>query len=127
MFKGYIPNPELPAWYRACDFYVLPSQSEGLSIALLEAMACGKPVITTFPSTGMHDAIRPDENGLLIQHGDIEALIAAMHNLDNNPDFALTLGEAARKSILRGFTWKPIAKQTLAVYQEVHAQTGFLT
>ena len=81
IFAGAKPYPTLPAWYQASDIYVLPSWAEGLSLALLEAMASGVPVITTTPAHGDHDAVRPGETGLLFERGNPDQLAQLLLSL----------------------------------------------
>lgn len=76
--------------------FVLPSDYEGLSNSMLEAMAIGLPVICTdCPCGGARMMIRDGENGLLVPVGDEGALVAAMRSIAENPGYALKLGENA--------------------------------
>jgi glycosyltransferase involved in cell wall biosynthesis len=121
---GYRPVEELPAWYQACDMFVLPSQSEGLSISLLEALACGRPVITTPPDIGSHDAVEHGVNGYLCPFGDVDALAAALLEPAQSPQARREAGNAARSKVERQFAWPVIAKQVKEIYGEVLAETG---
>jgi glycosyltransferase involved in cell wall biosynthesis len=121
---GYRPVQELPDWYQACDVFVLPSQSEGLSISLLEAMASGRPVITTPPDFGDHDAVEHGVNGFLCPFGSVDALAAALSVLSRSPQAGREAGIAARSKAERHFAWPVIAKQVKGIYREVLAETG---
>jgi glycosyltransferase involved in cell wall biosynthesis len=118
-FAGARPLPEMGLWYQACDVFVLPSSAEGLSIALLEAMACGRPVITTRPTEGDHDAVIEGENGLLVEVGDVDGLARAIELVLDRSDTAARLADAARTTIETRFTWDRIAEQTIDVYRQV--------
>jgi glycosyltransferase involved in cell wall biosynthesis len=119
---GYRPDDELPDWYAACDVFALPTQSEGLSISLLEAMASARPVITTYPDIGDHDAVEHGVNGLLCPYDDVDALAAALSTLVQSPDVARQMGTSARKKAEKHFSWPVIARQVFGVYREVFAE-----
>jgi glycosyltransferase involved in cell wall biosynthesis len=119
VFAGAKPHPDLPAWYQACDIYVLPSWAEGLSLALLEAMASGKPVITTAPALGNHDAVRPGQTGLLFERGKADELAQLLSSLAVEPDRQHSLGQAARRRVEADFTWESVAQRTLSVYNKL--------
>ena len=122
VFAGYKPLTEMPLWYQACDAFVMPSWAEGLSLSVVEAMACGRPVITTHPDTGTHDAIIPDETGLLTHYGDVDELAHALTRLAASPQLAARLGDAARRKVEESFTWQDIARRTVEVYQDVYQE-----
>ncbi len=123
---GYRPTGELPQWYTACDVFALPSQSEGLSISVLEAMASGRPVITTDPQIGQHDAVENGVNGFLCPYGDVSALATALITLAQSPDRARQMGVAARQKAESCFSWPIIARQVVQVYQKVLAKAACL-
>lgn len=81
------------------DVFVLPSYNEGLPMALLEAMAWGLPVITT-PVGGIPELITQGQNGLLVNPGNIQELSGSIEALIENETLRLSLGSAARASVL---------------------------
>lgn len=81
------------------DVFILPSYNEGLPMALLEAMSWGLPVIAT-PVGGIPEVVIPNQNGLLVNPGNIQQLIKAIQSLINDEDLRLRLGQAARASVL---------------------------
>lgn len=122
ILAGYRPDDELPDWYAACDVFALPSESEGLSISILEAMASGRPVVTTYPQVGEHDAVEPGINGLLCHYGDVEELAAALRTLLHSPEGVQDMGAAARRKAERCFSWSVIARQVVGVYRQIVAE-----
>ncbi len=118
-FASSRPLAEMARWYQACDVFVLPSSAEGLSISLLEAMACARAVITTPPGEGGHDAVVDGETGLLVGFGDVDGLRAAIDRLLDDPDRAAAIGRAARRLVRDRFTWDRVARQTTDVYDRV--------
>jgi len=117
-FLGIIPHRELVEVYNLADIFVLPSYVEGLSCSLLEAMSCGKPVITSHQYPLRHDAVTHEFNGLLIQAGDLNALSSSLYLLINDEKLRKKLGHNARKTILDRFDWSIIANQVRKLYEE---------
>jgi glycosyltransferase involved in cell wall biosynthesis len=95
-FHGYVPFGEsLFSYYRAADFFILPSLSEGIPQVVLEAMAFGVAIIATrIPS--LKGIIRHGENGWLVEPGSAMALANAISELTNNPIAADKLRKRAR-------------------------------
>jgi glycosyltransferase involved in cell wall biosynthesis len=118
-FVGFIPREQIPLWYQACDVFVMPSSSEGLSLSVLEAMSTGRPVITTTPDFGEHDAIISEETGLLVDYGEIDQLSQALDNIATYPEFASNLGNNARTLAERKFSWDIVGKKTIDVYNKL--------
>jgi glycosyltransferase involved in cell wall biosynthesis len=85
----------------AIDVFVLPSRVEGLPLALLEAMAAGKPVVATAVG-GVPEVIEPGVNGLLVPPDDDAALAGAIATLARSPDLRARYGGAAAVTIERG-------------------------
>ena len=119
VFYGRRPTAEIPAWLNAADVLVLPSRSEGRPNVVLEAQACGLPVIATRVG-GTPELIRHGENGLLIDSEDAGALARELARLMSNSAYREQLGRAARQSIERsGQTWAATARQMQEIYREV--------
>jgi glycosyltransferase involved in cell wall biosynthesis len=83
-FAGRISQAELPAYYQAADLYLSPSHSDGSSISLLEALACGRPVLVSdIPSN--REWVRAGENGQLFRDGSEKDLAAKLSTLPGDP------------------------------------------
>ena len=89
-------------YYRAMDLMVLPTRREGFPNVVLEAAACGIPVITTI-ATGSRDSVVPEVTGLLIPPGYPEAISEAVLKLLRNPERRRRMGEAARAWVSEHF------------------------
>jgi glycosyltransferase involved in cell wall biosynthesis len=116
-FTGYVPDEDLPALYNGADLFVFPSLYEGFGLPVLEAMACGTPVVTSNSSSLPEVA---GDAALLVDPYDVEAIAAAMVRVLADPDLA----EALRQKGLRRageFTWERTARETIAVYEQVLA------
>ena len=109
---GARPHDEIPLWMNACDVLCLPSLNEGLPNVLLEAMACGLPVVASRVG-GAPEIVREGVNGLLTPAGDAAALAAALRK-------ALTLrwdALAIRESVA-AFDWDQNAANLVGVLEE---------
>lgn len=114
-FTGYIPEEDLPAIYNGADLFVFPSLYEGFGLPVLEAMACGTPVVTSNRSSLPEVA---GDAAILIDPYDVEAIAAAMQSVLADPCLA---EELAVKGLDRAskFNWERTARETITVYEEV--------
>ena len=99
----YVPREELYKYYSQGSVFVIPSLEEGLSKVMLEAMACGLPVIAT-PNTGAEDVVVDGEDGFIVPVGDINRLTEKILFLYENEKVRKAMGERAREKILNNFT-----------------------
>ena len=97
----------------------MPSRYEGWGIAAVEAQAAGKAVLGTRVS-GLRDAVREGETGLLVEAGQPEALAQGMRQLLDQPDLRLRLGRQGREWARR-FDWAQIARDQEEVYLKMTA------
>jgi glycosyltransferase involved in cell wall biosynthesis len=86
---------EVREWFARCSVFVLPSYREGVPRSTQEAMALGKPVITT-NAPGCRDTVVQGKNGFLIEIGDVESLINAMEKFILKPNNIATMGVQSR-------------------------------
>jgi glycosyltransferase involved in cell wall biosynthesis len=97
--------------------FVLPSRSEGLPIALLEAMSAGLPVVVT-DLDGMDDVVQRGEDGFLVPVEDARALANAILKLLSDPARARQMGIAARKHVMENYTEDIMGEQYLALMKK---------
>ena len=116
IFMGKVQSEELPFVIAASDLFVLPSLMEGFGIVLLEAMACGKPCITTMAG-GSEDVVVNDETGLIVPPANQYSLYHATSVLLNDDSLAQKFGNAGRKRVEEKFSWDVVAKQTIKYYK----------
>ncbi|MDD5431447.1 MAG: glycosyltransferase [Candidatus Omnitrophica bacterium] len=113
-FYGEVSN--VSDYLLASDVFVLPSLSEGMSNALLEAMSCGNIIVST--KIPAHDSLLNPNNSLLIPPGDKEELFNSLNRVLNNPSEYYGLGKEAKKKV--GFySMKHIADRYIKMYQEL--------
>jgi glycosyltransferase involved in cell wall biosynthesis len=99
----------------ASDLFVLPSLWEGLSMALLEAMATGLPIVASQVS-GTVQAIVPGQHGLLIPPGDTQAIVDGIRQVLSDPDRARAMGAAAQERVVAEFSASKQADDHLDLY-----------
>jgi glycosyltransferase involved in cell wall biosynthesis len=115
---GFAPDEQLPYYYNAADCFVIPSSSgEGLPMVLLEAMACGLPVISTI-SGGTAEIIKESVNGFLAPPRDSEALAKAILKIISNRTASIAIGRENRRTIEKKFTWDNNMEQLKKIYKE---------
>ena len=117
-FLGPVPEKDLPPLYSGAAVFVFPSLYEGFGLPVLEAMACGTPVIT-FAHGALSKIVAHGETGLLVPPGDERALAAAMVELLNDRERSQRLGVAGRVRVERFFTAAQTARSVEAVYSHL--------
>ena len=109
---------DMPAVFRLAHIACLPSYREGLPKVLLEAAACGLPIVTT-DAPGCRDVVRDGDNGFLVPIRNAQALAVALGRLIEDAAFRATMGRRAREIVLAEFSEGRIIEETLAVYLEL--------
>ncbi len=109
-------------WARA-QIAVLPSRREGLPKSLLEAAACGRPMIAT-DVPGCREIVVPAETGLLVPYGDPRALADAIETLVASPELRARYGAAARRLAVARFSAEAIGRQTVDLYRDLVERAG---
>jgi len=112
--RGGLSDAELAADLKRCDLVALPSIAEGFGLVILEAMACGVPVLCT-TSTGGADFIVHRQNGLLIEPGSTEAIRRELDWALTHRDELFQMGQAARREAEK-HTWAAYRRKFFAAY-----------
>ena len=109
---------DIPALWARAHIAVLPSRREGLPKSLLEAAACGRPLVAT-DVPGCREIVRSEETGLLVPVDDAPALAAAIGKLVASPDLRARYGAAARHLVVEKFAAEAIGRQTVDLYRQL--------
>ncbi len=111
-------SDDISKWYQAADVFVLSSDYEGLSNAMLEAMASGLPVVMT--RVGGHEWVSAEPQcGLVTPVGEKEALAEAIGTLLSDPGLAKSLGRNARQRVVVRASIGSVAEKTISLYQSI--------
>jgi glycosyltransferase involved in cell wall biosynthesis len=116
-FLGFVPEDELALWYNAARLFVFPSLYEGFGLPVLEAMACGTPVITStaasLPEVAGKAAVLvpPDEPARIAQE---------MQHVLDDPQLRMEMRTAGRIQASR-FTWRAMTDRTVETYRQAVA------
>ena len=124
-FTGEIGDGELRVRMHACDVFVLPSvtRAEAFGFVQLEAMACGKPVVSTRVASGVPWVNRDGETGLLADPGDVDSLRSALTRLIEDDALRARLGKAAASRVREEFRLETMAERFVHCCEQV-ARTG---
>lgn len=114
---------DIPALLAAFDLFVLPSLSEGISNTILEAMACGLPVLATAVG-GNVELVNDGHDGRLFEPGDVAGLAALLSAYSADSALRLAHGKAARQDALARFSIDSMISNYLAVYDGERAKAG---
>jgi glycosyltransferase involved in cell wall biosynthesis len=117
LWFNYVPHDIIPYLYASSTVFVLPSSIEPLGIAILEAMASGKPVISTKVG-GIPDIISDGVNGILVEPNNVPALESALRILLSKEKLATRMGEEGRRLAERKFSWEIIGKKIVSIYEQ---------
>lgn len=117
-FLGALPDDRLRSLYKCARFLVLPSvaPSEAFGMVQLEAMAAGRPVISTDLKSGVPYVNQHGVTGLIVRPGDPRALAAAMKTLLDDEPYALSLGKAAERRVLAEFQVDKVVDAHVELY-----------
>lgn len=115
---GLVKREKLPNYYNAMDIFVFPSRSEGAPKVVMEACACGIPVISTKVG-GMSELVIERYNGFLVNPGDIDAIVNRCKTLLNDEVLRNIMGKKAREYAVERFEFNKLVKRSAKVIKGV--------
>ncbi|MCR9206294.1 MAG: glycosyltransferase, partial [Halobacteriovoraceae bacterium] len=120
IFLGKVMDSDLfVGLYHGCEMLVLPSitPNENFGVVQLEAMACGKPVVTTNLKSGVPAVGLKGKTCLIVEPGDAHQLASSMTMIFNNKELKQTLGRAGRERFEELYTWKEMINKQITSYR----------
>jgi len=120
---GSVPHSEIHKYFKAVDVVLIPSITshgvqEATSLAALEGMSCGKPVIVTNVG-GLKEIVTNRRTGIIVPEKDPEAIATAIETILENPDVATIIGSNAREYVLKHHSYISYASRVLDIYKKV--------
>jgi glycosyltransferase involved in cell wall biosynthesis len=111
IFAGSVSRPQVLAYLKASDLFVLNSSYEGLPHVLLEAFAIGIPVVATSVG-GIAEVVESEFNGILVPPGQMELMAAAIDRILSKPRLREELIEGGRRTLKNKFSWEALVART---------------
>lgn len=125
-FVKYQADPKVVAsYYQACDLVVHPAKADTFPTTVLEALACGKPVVASAVG-GIPEQIEDGATGFLVSPGDDQAMAFRIEQLLNNDDLRQLMGTSAVESASRRFSLKRQVDDYLGWYRDIEKRHGSL-
>jgi len=123
-FHGSMPSEQTVHFFDEAKVYLLPSRTasngdmEGIPVSLMEAMACGLPVVSTYHS-GIPELVRDGESGLLVEENDTEGITVALGRLVSEPELGPMLGQEARNVVERKFRHDTLMRDLETLFESL--------
>ena len=117
-FVGAVPPTEMGRWYDEADVYLNASDIDNMPNSIIEAFACGLPVVTS-RAGGIPYVVQHERNGLLVECGDHEGLAAAALRLLEDPVLAQRLIAEGLRDVEQQYTWGAVSDRWAALYRRL--------
>ncbi len=104
-FAGHLPHAQVPTYLNQLDIYVAASRMESFGVAILEASACGLPVVVSRVG-GLPEVVEEGLTGLLVEKDNVEQFAAALLKLVQNQSWRDSIGEAGRLFVIDNYDWR---------------------
>jgi len=116
-FKGFVPHEEIVEIYQRHDLFALPSENEGMSNTVLEALACGLPILMT-QTGGAEELIQDGQNGYVIEKDSVSDLVDKMRRYHEHQSLLEEHGRRCRE-IAESLSWSAVADAYVEEYRKV--------
>lgn len=117
-FVGAVPHSDVPKWLNRFDIYCALSESESFGVAIIEASACGVPVVVS-DAGGLLEVVVDNKTGYIVPRNNPEITAEKIEILVNNEKLRKKMGEAGRSFVLENYEWKENADMMEKIYNEV--------
>lgn len=115
IFTGYVSDDELRCLYTACKIFIYPSLYEGFGLPVVEAMACGAPVVTSGISS-LPEIV--EDAAILVDPYNVESIAGSIENMLEDDGLRKSYRRKGNKLVRKKFSWEKTARMTLEVYEE---------
>jgi glycosyltransferase involved in cell wall biosynthesis len=117
-YFGRVPQAELHKYYSQCSLFALCSIQEGYGMVLLQAMACGLPLLCT-TNTGGDDLITEGREGFVVPIRDVDAFKEKLESLYKDREACAEMGRAAQRKVSRGYSWTDYGDRITRAYEKI--------
>ncbi|MCK4573992.1 MAG: glycosyltransferase [candidate division Zixibacteria bacterium] len=117
-FAGWIPNERIPDLLAEHHIMVMPSLKEAFGVAVLEANACGRPVITS-DAGGIAEVVRDNETGIMTPAGDVDRLAQAIVKLAGDRELMSRMGRAGYEFVEQNYSWEKSLDMMTELYERL--------
>lgn len=117
-FIGPIPHEEVPRWLNQFDIYCAPSTLESFGVAVVEASACGLPVVVSRVG-GLPEVVQDGKTGIIVPPKDVNALVQALETLIENKELRVKMGEAGRAFVQQFYEWEFCVDKIEQLYYQI--------
>lgn len=121
-FAGAVDESELNLYYHACDAFLFPNENQTWALAVIEAMACGKPVVVS-RGAAVQEVLEDGKTAFLVPPRDPDAIAAALRRLTDDPGLTAEVAENGQRFVADTFSWRRYAQSMLAIFEE-HVAKG---
>ncbi len=121
-FAGRIDYKDIPMYYKQIDIFANLSRHESFGVSVLEAMACGKPVVIS-AAGGLPELVNDGETGLIVKPENEKAAVNAFQRLLDDGQLAISLGINAREHVKKKFDWNKSVEMMMKHYNEILTHT----
>jgi glycosyltransferase involved in cell wall biosynthesis len=118
VFEGMVPHDMMPRYYQKCDIFCFPTLGEPFGKAVIEAMACAKPVIASNIG-GPAEIIDNGKTGLLVPPAQPESLATKLGELLEDETRTKRMGINARKTVMKKYSWEKIGAKYHTMYKNI--------
>jgi len=117
-FVGAVAHSRVPEMLRGLDVYVAASRRESFGVAVVEASACGVPVVVT-DVDGLSEVVEQDRTGFIVPREDVGSLASAIRSLILSASLRTRLGQGGRASVQRRYDWDASVTRMIECYEQV--------
>ncbi len=117
-FTGYVDHREVPEWLNTFDIFATLSRSDSFGVAVLEASACGLPVVVSNIG-GLPEVVKEAHTGFVVPCEDVEGSVAALEKLAIDATLREQMGQAGRKHVIQSYNWEDCVTAMEMLYQEM--------
>ena len=118
IFTGYINHDDIQKYHNMLDIYVAMSLEESFGVAILEASACGKPVVVSNVG-GLPEVVEHEKTGFVVEKENPEAIASAIGKLICNTELRIEMGRKGREKVINEYDWNESVKKMISVYNKV--------